>query len=233
MMATHTPNRPERHGEHHDCWNEIGVFGDGTCPELAKAIHCRNCPVYAAGGRSLLEREPPADYLREWTQALAEAKDQDQAEDTLSVLIFRLGREWLALPTHVCQEVAEIRPIHTLPHRSGPVLLGLVNIRGQIRLCVSLRELLGLEPADDGGRTTDHKNPRCLVVVARENDHWVIFVDELYGIQRFRLKAVRNAPVTAAKAMPRLMKGVIDWRDKGIGYLDDDLLFLALRKEVL
>ncbi len=232
-MATHTPNRPELHGEHHDCWNQIGVFGDGTCPELAKVIHCRNCPVYAAGGRSLLEREPPADYLREWTQALAEAKDQDQAEDTLSVLIFRLGREWLALPTHVCQEVAEMRPIHTLPHRSGPVLLGLVNIRGQIRLCVSLRELLGLEPAGDGGHTTEHQDPRCLVVIAGDSDQWVILVDELYGIQRFHLGAVREAPVTVAKAAPRLTKGVINWRDRGVGYLDDDLLFLALRKEVL
>jgi chemotaxis-related protein WspD len=232
-MATHTPTLLERPRERHDCWNQIGVFGDGTCPELVKAIHCRNCPVYAAGGRSLLEREPPADYLREWTQALAEAKDEDQAKDTLSVLIFRLGREWLALPTHVCQEVAEMRPIHTLPHRSGPVLLGLVNIRGQIRLCVSLRELLGLEPGDDSGRTMNHKNPRCLVVIAGDSDHWVLLVDEIHGIQRFHLSAIRDAPVTVAKAAPRLTKGVIDWRDTGVGYLDDGLLFLALRKEVL
>jgi chemotaxis-related protein WspD len=232
-MATHTPTLLERPRERHDCWNQIGVFGDGTCPELAKAIHCRNCPVYAAGGRSLLEREPPADYLREWTQALAEAKDEDRAEDTLSVLIFRLGREWLALPTHVCQEVAEMRPIHILPHRSGPVLLGLVNIRGQIRLCVSLRELLGLEPGDDSGRTMNHKNPRCLVVIAGDSDHWVLLVDELYGIQRVHLSAIRDAPVTVAKAAPRLTKSVIDWRDTGVGYLDDGLLFLALRKEVL
>jgi len=232
-MATHTPTLLERPRERHDCWNQIGVFGDGTCPELAKAIHCRNCPVYAAGGRSLLEREPPADYLREWTQALAEAKDEDRAEDTLSVLIFRLGREWLALPTHVCQEVAEMRPIHILPHRSGPVLLGLVNIRGQIRLCVSLRELLGVEPGDDSGRTMNHKNPRCLVVIAGDSDHWVLLVDELYGIQRVHLSAIRDAPVTVAKAAPRLTKSVIDWRDTGVGYLDDGLLFLALRKEVL
>jgi chemotaxis-related protein WspD len=232
-MATHTPTLLERPKERHDCWNQIGVFGDGTCPELAKVIHCRNCPVYAAGGRSLLEREPPADYLREWTQALAEAKDEDQAEDTLSVLIFRLGREWLALPTHICQEVAEMRPIHILPHRSGPVLLGLVNIRGQIRLCVSLRELLGLEPGDDSGRTMNHKNPRCLVVIAGDSDHWVLLVDEIHGIQRVHLSAIREAPVTVAKAVPRLTKGVIDWQDTGVGYLDDGLLFLALRKEVL
>jgi chemotaxis-related protein WspD len=232
-MATHTPNLPELHREHNDCWNQIGVSGNGTCPELAKVIHCRNCPVYAAGGRSLLEREPPAGYLREWTQALAEAKDEDQAEEALSVLIFRLGREWLALPTHICQEVAEMRPIHTLPHLSGPVLLGLVNIRGQIRLCVSLSELLGLATADLTGQGTNHKNRQCLVVVARNSDHWVILVDELYGIQRFHLNAVRNAPMTVAKAMPRLTKGVIDWQDKSLGYLDDELVFLALRKEVL
>jgi len=232
-MATQTPNLLELHTERNDCWNQIGVFGDGTCPELAKVIHCRNCPVFAAGGRSLMEREPPADYLRDWTEALAEAKDEDEAEDTLSVLIFRLGIEWLALPTRVCQEVAEMRLIHTLPHRSGPVLLGLVNMRGQIRLCVSLSELLGLEPADDTERTTNHQNQTCLVVIARDSDHWVILVDELHGIQRFHLSALRDAPVTVAKAMPRLTKGVIDWRDKGVGYLDDELLFLALRKEVL
>lgn len=232
-MATHTPNLLELSRDQHDCWNQIGVSGDGTCPELVKVIHCRNCPVYAAGGRRLLEREPPADYLREWTQALAEAKDEDQAEDTLSVLIFRLGQEWLALPTSVCQEVAEMRPIHTLPHRSGPVLLGLVNIRGQIRLCVSLSEMLGLERSHDAGRTTNPKNRACLVVIARASDHWVILVDEIHGIQRFHLSAVRDAPVTVAKAMPRLTKGIIDWQETGVGCLDDELLFLALRKEVL
>ena len=219
--------------ERTDCWNHIGVSGDGTCLELAQVVHCRNCPVYAAGGRSLLEREPPVEYLHEWTQALAEEKDEDTAADTLSVLIFRLGSEWLALPTHVCQEMAEMRPIHTLPHRSGPVLLGLVNIRGVIRLCVSLGELLGLEPADDAGRKTNHQNQACLVVIARDSDHWVILVDELYGIQRFPLSAIRDAPVTVAKATPRLTRGVIDWQNKGVGYLDDAQLFLALRKDVL
>jgi chemotaxis-related protein WspD len=218
--------------ERTDCWNHIGVSGNGTCPELLKVVHCHNCPVYAAGGRSLLEREPPAEYLHAWTQALAEEKDEDTAADTLSVLIFRLGREWLALPTHVCQEMAEMRLIHTLPHRSGPVLLGLVNIRGVIRLCVSLRELLGVEAADD--TPTPHPNAQsCLVVIARDSDHWVMLVDEIYGIQRFPRSAIRDAPVTVAKATPRLTKGVIDWQDKGIGYLDDALLFLALRKDVL
>src|SRR5262249_11597316 len=111
-------------------------------------------------------------------------------------------------------------------------VVGVVNIRGVIRLCVSLSELLGLEPTDDIGQTTNHNAQACLVVIARESDHWVMLVDELYGIQRFPRSAVRDAPVTVAKAALRLTRGVIDWQDKGIGYLDDELLFLALRKEV-
>jgi chemotaxis-related protein WspD len=219
--------------ERTECWNHIGVSGDGTCPELVKVVHSHNCSVYAAGGRSLLEREPPAEYLHEWTQALAEEKGKDTAADTVSVLLFRLGREWLALPTHVCQEIAEVRPIHTLPHRSGPVLLGLVNIRGVIRLCVSLNELLSVAPVDATTHTTSPNAQACLVVIARESDHWVMLVDELYGIQRFPLSAIRDAPVTVAKATPRLTRGVIDWQNKGVGYLDDAQLFLALRKDVL
>jgi chemotaxis-related protein WspD len=219
---------------HIECWQQIGVSGDGTCPELAKVIHCRNCPVYAAGGRQLLEREPPADYLREWTQALAEAKDEARTAETFSVLIFRLGTDWLALSTHVCQEVAEMRPIHTLPHRSGPVLLGLVNIRGEIRLCVSISQLLGLESPDDSNRVPRrHQAQPCLVVMARDGDHWVMRVDQLHGIQRFPLSALREAPVTVAKATPGLIKGVIAWQEQGVGYLDDELLLRALRKEVL
>jgi chemotaxis-related protein WspD len=196
-------------------------------------IHCRNCPVYAAGGRSLLEREPPADYLRQWTQALAEAKDAEQAAEALSVRIFRLGRECLALPTQICQAMAEMRPIHTLPHRSGPVLPGLVNIRGVIRLCVSLSELLGVEPADDTSQTGNPPHQQCLVVIACSNDHWVMRVDEVHSIQRFPRSALRDAPVTVAKATPRLTRSIITWQDKGVGYLDDELLFLALRKQVL
>jgi len=232
-METRALDSQQPQGERRDCWNQIGVSGNGSCPELETVIHCRNCSIYAAGGRHLLERRPPAGYLREWTKALAVAKAEEQAEDTLSVLIFRLGQDWLALPTHVCQEVAEMRPIHTLPHRSGPILQGLVNIRGEIRLCVSLNQLLGLESVSNPDQTTNPKSRPCLLVVAHRGDHWVIQVDELHGIQRFPRGALRDAPVTVAKATPALTRGVLDWHDAGVGYLDDELLFAFLEKEVL
>ena len=39
-----------------ECWREIGVSGDRTCPELVEHLHCRNCPTHAQIARKLLDR---------------------------------------------------------------------------------------------------------------------------------------------------------------------------------
>ncbi len=219
--------------ERTDCWNQIGVMGDATCPELQSVVHCRNCPVYAAGGRHLLERESPAEYLREWTRVLAEEKEDADVAGTISVLIFRLGMEWLALTTQVCKEVAEMRRIHTLPHRSGRILLGLVNIRGEIQMCVSMRGLLGLEEADDPNQTMSQRAYKRLIVIERGREGWVFPVDEVYGIHRFHPDVLQDVPVTVAKAAATYTQGVIDCQEKHVGHLDDELVFSALKREVL
>ena len=54
-----------------DCWQHIGVWGNGSCGELKTHLHCRNCPTYAAAAMRLLDARPPADYRREWTEHLS------------------------------------------------------------------------------------------------------------------------------------------------------------------
>ena len=94
-----------------DCWNRIGVSGDRSCPELGKVVHCHNCPVFSAAGRCILDAPPPRGYLEEWTARLAEP--EEEAAGTLeSVLVFRLGEEWLALAVAVLVEVLPLRSIH-------------------------------------------------------------------------------------------------------------------------
>lgn len=125
------------------CWNEIGVKGNGTCPELQKVIHCRNCPVYSKAGVQLLDRPLLPGYRRAWTEHFAQ-KRKLAAPARRSALLFRINAEWLALPTPAFQEVAERRPVHSLPHRRQGIVLGLVNVRGELLICVSLGRLLGL-----------------------------------------------------------------------------------------
>lgn len=131
----------------HDCWRTIGVQGNGTCAELDKFVHCRNCPVFSSAALQLLDRPLWPEYLQERTRHYAEGR-RPAAPVRLSMLVFRLGAEWLALPTVACEEIVERRFIHSLPHRRNGIVLGLVNVRGELVVCVSLARLLGQASAD-------------------------------------------------------------------------------------
>lgn len=84
-------------------------------------------------------------------RAFRRAEDRKSA-GKLSFVVFRIGPELFALPTQVLHEVAESRGIHSLPHRRHSVVLGLVNIRGELLICVSVGRLLGLDRDLEGAR---------------------------------------------------------------------------------
>ena len=122
-----------------DCWNRIGVHGDKSCPLLEEHVHCRNCAVYAAAATRLLDRYALAQdaHVREVVK--------EQVAQGPSLLLFRLGEEWLALATRCLAEVAPVQPVHSLPHQRSRVLQGVANVRGALVPCLSLSDLLGLE----------------------------------------------------------------------------------------
>ena len=215
-----------------DCWNKIGVHGDGSCPELERHVHCRNCPVYSAAAATLLDSAPPAGHLERWTDYFSQPKPAAAAEAG-SVVIFRVGAEWLALATAVFREVATLRTIHSLPHRRGGALLGLVNVGGALLVCVSLSHALGLgPPAAGAGEKKGLIHPR-LLVVSREGGRIVFPVDEVHGVHRYRAQDMTETPATVAKAATACTRAVLAWRDRAVGCLDDELLFARLNRSLL
>jgi chemotaxis-related protein WspD len=218
-----------------DCWKHIGVWGDRSCPELVQAVHCHNCPVFAAAGRRFLDAPAPESYAQEWTERLT-SPIEEAATDLQSVLIFRLGEEWLALPVDVLLEVANPRPIHRVPHRAG-LLAGLVNIRGELYLCVRLAQLLGIRTEDSGqgaggAAQAPGRGEGRLIVVRRNGDRWVFPVDEVDQVYRFSTGELTGAPATLARSGGRLTQGVFVWRERSIGYLDAVRLFQVLRTRI-
>lgn len=209
------------------CWAVIGVApgGDRTCNQLAEYTHCRNCPVFTQAGRALMEQPAPRGYLAEWTEFLAGARLR-QTTRSLSTLVFRLGSEWLALDAAVIGEVAAARPAHRIAHRTGGVLVGLVNIRGQLLLQVSLHQLLHLEA---GGVAT--AQPR-LVVIQQAGATWVFQADEILGVQRFSTNDIGPVPVTVAQGMARVSRGLLSLGARNVGFVDSDQLFALLRQAV-
>ncbi|HWH70799.1 MAG TPA: chemotaxis protein CheW [Candidatus Sulfotelmatobacter sp.] len=210
------------------CWNEAGVYGANHCPELKQFIHCRNCPVYIHAATQLLDRLLPRDYRRQATAHFAAGKTPPEPGNA-SVILFRLGLEWLALPTQSFQEVAERRPIHSLPHRPQGIVLGLANIRGELLICVSLGHLLNLKtPLAATWRTHYHR-----LLVTHWNSHrFAIPVDEVRGPHRFHPQELKTPPATVAGSHPTFTHSTLQWQQQTVGLLDAGLLFDTLNRRL-
>lgn len=226
-----------------DCWNRIGTSGDRTCPELQTHVHCRNCPVFAAAARTFFDRSAPEGYLAEWTRWLA---GTDQAEglstaearggdrEIVSVLIFRLGREWLAFRTTSVAEVTLPRPVHRVPHRTSETLVGLVNLRGQLQLCVSLHGLLGVTPQGDAGHAGPEGSgppPGARLIVLRDRERsetWIFPADEVAGVHRLPRAQVLGVSSSLANPDTSFSQAILTWDGRDVAYLDEQRVFAAL-----
>jgi chemotaxis-related protein WspD len=215
-----------------DCWNRIGVRGDRTCPELVKVVHCHNCHVFASAGRRFLDAPSPEGYLEEWTRRLVVPIEAPSA-DLQGVLIFRLCEEWLALRVQALVEVTGQRRVHRVPHRRG-ILAGLVNIRGELHLCIHLDQVLKLR--EEGGKSKAEPNvapsSRRLLVVRRESERWVFPIDEVDQVHRLPLRDLTPVPATVGRALARLTRGVFALSGRPIGLIDDERLFATLRGKI-
>jgi len=225
-----------------ECWRHIGVTGDRSCGELQTYIHCRNCPVMAEAARAFFDRSAPTGYLESWSGILEERGSRSDPE-VVSVLVFRLANEWLALPAAVLVEVTKDRRFHRVPHRTGGVLEGLVNIRGQLQLCVSARRLLGIDGEAQGPgspatvqATDDATELRRLLVVERQGRHgpdrWVFPVDQVAGVVRVGQTTLRAVPATVSQSGARYSQALFDWQGVIVGLLDETRFFDALHEQV-
>jgi chemotaxis-related protein WspD len=223
-----------------ECWRVIGVAGDRSCPELERFIHCRNCPVLAEAAQGFFDRPAPEGYLDTWRAILEEPEEGVEA-DAASLLVFRVDREWLALPAAVLVEVTPVRRIHTVPHRGGTPLAGLVNIRGELRLCMSLHAVLGLtggptdQPPAAGEGDEAEAVPRLLVIErteGRTSERWVLGVDDVAGVHRVPRSALRAVPATVSQAAARCSTALFAWQDRDVAVLDAPRLFETLRQVV-
>ena len=203
------------------CWRRIGVQGgDHSCPRLAEVLHCRNCPVFSAAARTLLERESAVEPSPEWRDP--ESRLQGRA----SALVFRLGGQWLGLPPDLVLEVAPNREVRRLAHRTAGRIEGLVNVRGELRLCVSLVELLGLGTRGAG-------DARARLVLVQDDDQVLAFrCDEMQGLASYAAAAAQAPPDTLPAALRACVAGMLPLEQRHVALLDGAALTRLLRQAV-
>ncbi|CAM3949222.1 chemotaxis protein CheW [Ectopseudomonas alcaliphila] len=208
-----------------DCWNRIGVFGDKSCPQLERHIHCRNCEVYGAAAIALLDRY--GSTLERGDDDYGQGETEEAQGAQRSLLIFRLGEQWLAIATRCLAEVMPVSPIHVLPHRNSRGLLGVTNVRGTLVACLSLAELLGLETQQDARRGERRVIPRMLILES-DSGPLVTPVDEVSGIQRIPVARISSAKHDDKRAISRFTAGVLQWQEQSITLLDDEQLLQTM-----
>jgi chemotaxis-related protein WspD len=208
-----------------DCWNRIGIHGDKSCPLLIEHIHCRNCAVYSAAATRLLDRYALQQDDRASMSVAVESEVQ-----TRSLLMFRLGEEWLGLATRCLVEVAPLQAIHSLPHQRSRALLGVANVRGALVACLSLVELLGLDSVSsvpNGVRVM----PRMLIIAAHGGPV-VVPVDEVDGIHAIDERILDAASRSGAQASAKYTRGVMQFKGRSLRWLDEEQLLSAVTRSL-
>ena len=144
-----------------DCWNTHRrarrplVPGAGAARALPQLSRCT--PPAAAASCSMATRRPATSPSGRLTSRKPKPRP---SRDTQSVVIFRIGAEWLALPTAVRQG-SRGPPSRFTRCRTGAsgVVLGVANVRGELLVCVSLGQLLGLERVAPSRRAARASRP--------------------------------------------------------------------------
>lgn len=165
-------------------------------------------------------------------QLSLEIESIEQPIKTLSVLVFRLGKVWLALPTIYCKEITNRPSIHLIPHRTSRVLIGIVNLKGKLELHVALHELLQIETSIEfnTGRLAYQRNR--MVAIVKENELWTFPVDEVDGVYEWDVLKIENIQVELCQSAIDYMKGIMLMENKRVGLLDEELLFASLKRSI-
>lgn len=211
------------------CWISDGIYGNAACPELEVFGHCRQCPIYAEAGRDLLNRPIPEGLIEERAALMAKTKKKEHARP-LSVMIFRLESEYLALGTQYFEQVAEAAAIHGIPLKSNRIFQGIVNIDGELHLCVSIKGLLDLE-SREGADKADQAVER-LMVIKKDGQRFVFPVDEVRGVHRISEDEINNPPATVSKWAMSMIRGLFHLKGTYVGLLREDDLFSALTRSL-
>ncbi len=208
------------------CWNDIGVFGLAICDDLNIYGHCRHCPKYSEGGRSLLDREIPGGLIDEWTEKLTKGK-KELADSYQSLVVFKINGELLAMPSSGFQEIISVRQVHTVPFRSDKVFRGLVNVNGELLLCINSAGFFGFN------NIPEEKNPNpVMAVLKNDQERYVFEVDSIVGVVQIYPASITNAPSTVGKSPKAFTRGIFKLKENDVGIIDEVKLFSELDNRI-
>ena len=147
-----------------------------------------------------------------------------------SVFVFRMGSEWLALPTSLLVRVAVPPAVHSLPHRRGSAVAGLVNVDGDLVVHVSLAGLLGIPAGASSSAGAKGGRPSVprLVVLGDARGRLAITVDDVWGVHHHDPALLRVPPPTLTRSPSSFTTAILEVDGHVVACLDAGRVMDAL-----
>jgi chemotaxis-related protein WspD len=179
--------------------------------------------VFADAARAFLDRPAPPGYLSEVTLELSRDV-RARVPQTVSVVVFEVGDQLLAIDTKAVVEVTTPRAPHRVGHRTGRVFSGLVNIHGQLELCGSLAGLLQIDASKGASKAGQAR----MLLVEHEGLRWSFEAAAVHGVERFESAEISPVPATAQQDVASYVQQVLRFGERRVGHLDLERTFRAL-----
>lgn len=176
----------------------------------------------------LLERSIDPAYLEECTELLGRERGIPSIKNMQSLVVFRVGGELLALPSKFFYGVTNVHTIRKIPHRSRDILKGLVNMHGQLSLCIDLAKFMEI---DISSSQPSHQQQK-MVFVGQGPQKWVFLVDEILGLFSCDMESLSRVPVNIEKSAVNYLKGIGSFQGKDVSVIDEELLLYSLERRI-
>jgi|GEM_PF-1554019 len=203
-----------------DCWNKIGSWSrQPFCEKLRDYHHCRNCSYYASEARNVLKKIVSSQQKSEWAKVYSN-KAENRESGTNVATLFRVSDRWLAVSTKAVNEVITWRLIRSIPRKHNPALMGIVNVHGELRLCVSLAKMLNIK--------VQNSTPQFFIVFNDGENQVACPVDEVKGNIRYHSEQLHDIPGHWNEQSRSFSQGFLQMDDKEIIRLEEQNIFAAV-----
>ncbi|MBU1163355.1 MAG: chemotaxis protein CheW [Proteobacteria bacterium] len=169
-------------------------------------LHSRiNATQELLANKAVLSKEEKRSILKERARVLAlESRDETVKQEFTEIIEFRLASETYGIETAFVRESFQLKDFTPLPG-TPPLVLGIVNVRGQILSVLNIKNLFDL-PGNGLGELNK------LIIICNDRMEFGILADEIIGVRNIILSKLQRSPTTLEGLKEEYLKGITNDR---------------------
>jgi chemotaxis-related protein WspD len=125
------------------------------------------------------------------------------------------------------------RFIHYVPSRTNEFFHGIINVNGELLMCISLAKFLNLPAVASEVQENNSKIFKNLLIIFNKNNRYAFPIDEFFGVTSLSNDEMTEPPLTVAKAENTITDSMVNYKSKTIAIINETKLFTVINKKVV